>query len=60
VRGRIGEVTESSSRSYKMARGSATESAAIFGILQTGNWSVPKALLRLGSFWYASFKCSRE
>jgi hypothetical protein len=25
-----------------------------------GDWSVPKAMLRLGSFWYASFKCSRE
>jgi hypothetical protein len=25
-----------------------------------GDWSVPKAMLRLGSFWCASFKCSRE
>jgi hypothetical protein len=31
--GRIGEVTEGSSRFYERARGSATKSAAIFDIL---------------------------
>ena len=36
-------------RFYELARGSATESAAILDILQIWDRSVPKAMLRLGS-----------
>ena len=47
-------------RFYEMARGSATESAAIFDILQTRGPVNAESMLGLCSFSYVSFKYSRK
>jgi hypothetical protein len=49
---RISEFTEGSSQQILKADFRHTA--------DPGDWSVPKAMLKLGSFWYASFKYSRE